>query len=140
LPAHTSPPPGRDWLAIVRKNQSSEFDAAFAPDAVLHASIMNGPCVGVESIRAWFAATSGMYDTLAFTEEATLGAKTYLEWEGRFLGEDVAGSTILTRDKTGLIQSIQLYHRPLHVLVRFSAELGRRTKGKVDSSLFNLSD
>ena len=52
-----------------------------------------------------------MYETLAFTSEAVVGAKTYLEWEARIFGEDVAGSTILTRDETGLIERVQVYRR-----------------------------
>ena len=36
----------------------------------------------------------------------------------------------------GLIQSMRLYHRPLHMVMEFSAELGRRLKGKVDPNLF----
>jgi hypothetical protein len=90
-------------------------------------------------IAAFFAATSAMYDSIAFTHETTDGPKTYLEWEGRFLGEDVGGTTILTRDPKGLIQSIQLYHRPLRMVLRFSRELGQRLKGKVDPTLFDIS-
>ena len=32
---------GEDWIAIVRKNGSPEFVAAFAKDPVLKASVMN---------------------------------------------------------------------------------------------------
>jgi hypothetical protein len=132
--------PGNDWIAIVRKNGTKEFAAAFAPNPVLDTSVMNGPCVGVDAIAAFFAATAGgMYDSLAFTNETIDGPKTYLEWEGKAFGKDVGGTTILTRNDAGLIQSIRLYHRPLQIIVQFSAELGKRLKGKVDPRLFGAA-
>jgi hypothetical protein len=101
---------------------------------------MSGPCVGVEAIASFFAATAGgMYDSLAFTNETIDGAKTYLEWEGKAFGKEFGGTTILTRNEAGLIQSIRLYHRPLQMVVEFSVELGRRLKGKVDANLLNLT-
>jgi hypothetical protein len=125
--------PGQDWIAVVGKNGTSEFATAFVAQPVLHA-----PCIGVQPIAAFFAVTSGMYDTLAFTHETKDGSKICLEWEGKVFGEDVAGTTILTRNDAGLIESVQLYHRPLHIVVRFSAELGRRLQGKLDAALFDI--
>jgi hypothetical protein len=131
--------PGTDWLELVRKNGTREFAAAFVPNPVLEAAVLDGPCVGVDAIAEFFAATAGgMYDTLAFTHETVDGGKTYLEWEGKAFGKDVGGATILTRDETGLIASVRLYHRPFQIVQQFSAELAKRLKGKIDSSL--LSD
>jgi hypothetical protein len=130
--------PGQDWIAIVRKSGTSEFATAFVAHSVLYASVLNAPCIGVERIGAFFAATGGMYDTIAFTHETKDGSKTFLEWEGKVFGEDVPGTTILTRDEAGLIESVQLYHRPLHIVVRFSAELRRRLQGRLDSALFDV--
>ena len=130
--------PGQDRIAVVGKNGTREFATAFVAQPVLHASVLNAPCIGVEPIAAFFAATSGMYDGLAFTHETKDGSKICLEWEGKVFGEDVAGTTILTRNDAGLIESVQLYHRPLHIVVRFSAELGRRLQGKLDAALFDI--
>jgi len=130
--------PGQDWIAVVGKNGTREFATAFVAQPVLHASVLNAPCIGVEPIAAFFAVTSGMYDRLAFTHETKDSSKICLEWEGKVFGEDVAGTTILTRNDAGLIESVQLYHRPLHILVRFSAELGRRLQGKLDAALFDI--
>src|SRR5882762_10808152 len=103
--------PGAEWREIVKKNGTKEFAAAFEPNAVLETSVLNGPCAGVDAIAAFFAATAGgMYDTLAFTHETVDGPKTYLEWEGKAFGKSVGGTTILTRNEAGLIQSIQIYH------------------------------
>jgi hypothetical protein len=81
-----------------------------------------------------------MYDTLDFTHETIDGPKTYLEWEGKAFGKSVGGSTILTRDVAGLIQSVQIYHRPLPMVLQFSAELEHRLMGKVSPSLFATRD
>jgi hypothetical protein len=131
--------PGQKWLAIVRTSGTAEFGAAFASHPVLNTSIMNGSCVGVDAIGVFFAATGGgMYDSLVFTNETEDRAKTYLEWEGKAFGKDVAGITIITRNEAGLIQSICLYHRPFEMVVQFSAELEKRTKGKFDPDMFKL--
>jgi len=128
-------------MAIVGKNGTKEFAAAFAPNAVLDTSVLNGPCIGADAIGSFFAATGGgMYDSLVFTNETIDGRKTYLEWQGKAFGKDVGGTTILTRDDVGLIQSIRLYHRPTPVLIQFSRELAKRLKGKVDASLLSTSD
>ena len=129
--------PGEDWIAIVRKSGTPEFAAAFAANPVLHTSVLSGPCAGIEAIATVLAAsTGGMYDTLVFTHETVDGPKTYLEWEGNAFGKPVGGSTILTRNAAGAIQSVQIYHRPLPMVLRFSAELENRLKGKVSPSLF----
>jgi hypothetical protein len=43
--------PGEDWITVVRKNGTDEFVAAFA---------LNAPCIRVERIAAFFAATSNV--------------------------------------------------------------------------------
>lgn len=129
---------GAGWRAIVTKSGASEFGAAFAPNAVLEGSVLNRPFVGTAAIYAFFAATAhGLYDHLQFTSETVDGRKTYLEWEGSVFGKHVGGTTIVTRDATGLIQSIHLYHRPLPVVLEFSKELDRRLSGKVDRYLLS---
>jgi hypothetical protein len=129
--------PGEDWIDLVRKSGRPEFAAAFTTNPVLHTSVLSGPCVGIEAVATVLGAgTGGMYDTLVFTHETVDGPKTYLEWEGKAFGKSVGGSTILTRDAAGQIQSIQIYHRPLPMVLQFAAELENRLTGKVSPSLF----
>ncbi len=55
-------------MAIVRQNGTAEFGKAFAAHPTLDASVLGGPCVGVQAIAAFFAATSScMYETIEFT-------------------------------------------------------------------------
>jgi len=90
---------------------------------------MNYSLVGVDAIASFFAATTAdMYDSLTFTSETVDGVKTYLE-------DVVGGATIVTRNEAGLIERIRLYYRPLRGVQQFSAELGKRLKGKVDANI-----
>jgi len=140
-PASSAREPGNDWIALVRKSGTPEFAAAFGANPVLHASVLSEPCAGVELVETVIAAsTGGMYDTLVFTHENVDGPRTYLEWEGKAFGKSVGGSTILTRNASGLIENIQIYHRPLPMVLQFSTELKDRLKGKVSSSLFVTRD
>jgi len=133
--------PGSGWRAIAQTSGTRAFDAAFTTNPVLETSVLNGPLVGTAAVDAFFVATAhGMYDSLRFTTETNDGRKTYLEWEGKVFGVDVGGATILTRDATGLIESIRLYHRPLLVVLKFSKELARRLQGKIDSNLLGESE
>jgi pimeloyl-ACP methyl ester carboxylesterase len=118
--------PGSGWREFVRKNGTPEFKRAFSPSAALETSVMDGPCIGVDAIGAFFAATTKMYDRLDFTHETVEGAKTIFEWQGQAFGGPIAGTTIVTRNDAGLIESIRLYHRPFPAVVRFSAELAKR--------------
>jgi hypothetical protein len=130
--------PGSAWRALVRKNGTAEFAAAFSRTVSLETSVMNERCIGVELIGAFFAATTKMYDRLDFVHETVEGRKTFFEWEGTAFGSDIAGTTIVTRNEAGLVESIRLYHRPFRQVVRFSAELAKRLTGKVDPRLFEI--
>ena len=128
--------PGSEWRAFVRKNGTPEFAAAFTPAVSLDTAVMNGPLSGVDLVGAFFAATTKMYDILDFTHETVAGGKTYMEWQGEAFGSPIAGTTIVTRNEAGLIDSIRLYHRPLSAVIRFSAELAKRLGGSVDAAMF----
>jgi hypothetical protein len=72
-----------------------------------------------------------MFDAIAFKHEVTAGSRTYLEWEGTFQSNNIAGLTVLTKDAAGLIESIRVYYRPYNVVVAFSADLGGRLAGNM---------
>jgi hypothetical protein len=117
---------GHTWLEIVKRPTVETFASAFAKDAVLDASVLVAPIVGVVGIRAFFSETRAMYDSIAFVHETRSAIRTYLEWEGEFAGQDIAGTTILGHDAAGLIESVRIYHRPYDQVIAFSAELTRR--------------
>src|ERR1700722_16347382 len=117
---------GQEWLSLVRQNGTPAFSAAFTAEASLEASVLDGALVGPDAIGTFFRATSGMYDSLAFTHESRDGNKTFLEWSGRFSGQEVGGVTIVSRRGDGRIGSVLLSHRPRSVVARFASELARR--------------
>jgi hypothetical protein len=131
-----NPPPGHHWLEIVKRPNREAFAAAFTRDVVLDASVASAPIVGAGAIRAFFDATRAMYDEIAFVHETRSGARTHLEWEGRFGGREIAGATILVHNADGAIARIRLYHRPYEQVIAFSAELARRLAGKIDPRAF----
>jgi hypothetical protein len=131
-----NPPPGHAWLEIIKRPSPEAFISAFTKDVVLDASVASASIVGAIAIRAFFDATRAMYDQIAFVHETRSGARTHLEWEGRFNGREIAGTTILVHNAEGAIASIRLYHRPYEQVIGFSAELARRLAGKIDPQIF----
>jgi hypothetical protein len=131
-----NPPPGHSWLEIIKRPSQEAFAAAFTRDVILDASVASAPIVGAVAIRAFFDATRAMYEQIAFVHETRSGARTHLEWEGKFAGREIAGSTILVHNAEGAITSIRLYHRPYGQVIAFSTELARRLAGKIDPQIF----
>jgi SnoaL-like domain len=129
---------GQDWVEIIGRKSLDAFAAAFTEDAVLDASVLHDSVKGPSRIRSVFSATAAMYETIVFTHETTQGSKTYLEWEGKALGGlTAAGVTVLTRNATGKIESVRLMHRPLPMVLAFSAGLARRLEGRLDPEPLN---
>jgi hypothetical protein len=118
--------PGGEWIAIVTRATLEDFARAFAIEAVLEASVLAAPVAGVANIHAFFQATRGMYDRIAFTREDRSGSRTYLEWEGEYRARRVAGVTILSTTAGGAIERIRLFHLPFDQVVEFSADLRQR--------------
>jgi hypothetical protein len=127
--------PGHLWAEIIRRPTLEAFAAAFTADVLLDASVLPRSIRGAPDVRAFFDATRGMYDKIAFTWEENSASRTYLEWEGEFAGRLVAGATILTKDAAGLIESVRLFHGPLCLVNEFSAELLRRLAGKMTADV-----
>ena len=119
---------GHAWLEIVNRPSLEAFATAFVTDAVLEASVLAATIVGVAGMRAFFAATRGMYDSIAFVHETRSATRTCMEWEGQFAGQGIAGATILAHDATGLIERVRIYHRPYAQVIAFSAELEKRLR------------
>jgi dihydrofolate reductase len=100
-------------------------------DIVLDASVLPRSMTGATDVRAFFGATRAMFDAITFKHEVIAGSRTYLEWEGTFQGNNIAGLTVLTKDVAGLIESIRVYYRPYKVVVAFSADLAGRLAGNM---------
>ncbi len=129
------------WTSAFEAKSSSAFADAFAADIVLEASVLARPVAGVEQVKTVMGAASKIYEALVFTNEATRGPRSYLEWEARaFGGERLYGITILTKDEQGMIVRAAIHHRPLGAALRFSAELGRRLQGQLDANYFHRAN
>jgi hypothetical protein len=129
--------PGNAWLEIILRPTQEAFASAFTETVVLETSVGTRGVVGAKPIRDFFDATRSMYEAIRFVHESNDGSRTQLEWEGKFQGKPIAGTTILTRDDMGAIESIRLYHRPFDQVVAFSAELAARLENKVEPGTFH---
>ena len=125
------------WTRAFEQKTASAFADAFAPDIVLEATTLAQPVVGAENVKTVMSEASRIYEALAFTQQASDGPRTYLEWEAQaFGGEKLSGITILTKDDAGRIVRAAIHPRPLGGALKFSAELGRRLQGRIDASHF----
>jgi hypothetical protein len=125
------------WTVAFEKRSMEAFEAALAPDIVLNASALVKPIVGRDLVKICMGTASTMYEHLAFIAQAKSEGRTWLEWKAQtFSGLELAGVTVLGLNEAGKITSIGIHHRPLEALLKFSAELGRRTEGKIDPSHF----
>jgi hypothetical protein len=125
------------WTVAFKNRSTEAFEAAMAPDVVLNASVLVKPIAGRDLVKICMGTASTMYEHLAFVAQDKSEGRTWLEWKARtFSGVELAGVTVLELNEAGKITSIGIHHRPLEGLLKFSAELGRRTKGKIDPSHF----
>jgi hypothetical protein len=118
--------PGGFWREIVTRATLGHFATAFVDDVVFETSSCNRRVRGPAELRILISAMSSLYSSLEFVAQNDALDRTYLEWTGRALGEDVAGVTVIERDASGKIASVRLHQRPLSAVVRFAMELGRR--------------
>jgi hypothetical protein len=125
------------WTVAFEKRSMEAFEAALAPDVVLNASALVKAIAGRDLVKICMGTASTMYEHLAFIAQAKSEGRTWLEWKAQtFSGIELAGVTVLELSEAGKITSIDIHHRPLEALLKFSAELGRRTEGKIDPSHF----
>jgi hypothetical protein len=129
------------WTDAFASKSAERFGAALADDVVLEASVLRRPVEGRDQVMRVLVTASGIYESLQFTHEANNGPRTYLEWEHTALGGlELRGVTVLTRDDSGQIVHAAIHHRPLGAALRFSAELGKRLTGVVESGYFYERD
>jgi hypothetical protein len=129
--------PGEAWRRILKRESLEMFASAFVRDPTLVASVANAPIYGAAAIRTFFSTTAAIYEDIAFTKETAVRQTTFLEWKGTALGHTtIEGITVLVRDEAGQIERIELYHRPLSIVVAFSDELQRRLGDTLGAQLF----
>jgi hypothetical protein len=125
------------WTGAFEAKPDQAFGETLADDVVLEAAALLAPLRGRAAVQATMGAASNYYTSLQFTHEATNGPRTYVEWEASGpSGVRFSGVTVLTRNDDGMIQHISISHRPLGALLEFSAEMHRRTQGKIEPGHF----
>jgi pimeloyl-ACP methyl ester carboxylesterase len=125
------------WASAFADKSESSFADSLASNVSFEASVFTRPIEGRDDVKITLATASKIYESLAFTKQTEAGDRTYLEWEATaFGGQRVVGVTVLTKDEHGKIIRIAIHHRALGMLLRFSAELGKRLHGVIASDFF----
>ncbi|MEV6041216.1 alpha/beta hydrolase [Nonomuraea sp. NPDC052116] len=131
----------QQWISAFAEKSAASFAKAFAEDVVLEGSALTRPIEGRGQVEQVMEAASDIYDSLVFTREGSSGPHTFLEWEATaFGGTQIRGVTILTKNERGRIVRAAIHHRPLGAVLRFSAELRERLRGRIDPANFLADD
>src|SRR5258708_21508865 len=125
------------WRKAFFTKDAKAFAEGFAENVVLEASAMRKPVEGSDRVRHILWTAAEIYESLVFTDQASSGQRTYIEWVATaFGGKQLRGSTILVTNEEGKIDHAVVQHRPLDGLLTFSAELGKRMSGVGDAEYF----
>ncbi|PDY57608.1 alpha/beta hydrolase [Bacillus thuringiensis] len=125
------------WEKAFAEKSPNAFAEALSENVILEAAVLYCPILGREKVKKVMSAASNIYDSVTFTNYAYTDFKQYIEWEAKAFGDVMlAGITILTRNHDNSISHIAINHRPLGNGLRFSAVLGERLRGEIDSIHF----
>jgi SnoaL-like domain len=127
---HTNHATVAAWRAAVSDDSGNAFAELVDEDVILEGSVFPSPIKGREAVRTTIRQSSRLYDRLEFTHETQSTDRTYFEWEGAAFGLPVWGVTAISLGVDGRISRVVLSHRPLDVVVRFSAALADRLAGR----------
>ena len=118
------------WRAAVSDDSGNAFADLVDEDVILEGSVFPSPIKGREAVRNAIRQSSRLYERLEFMHETQSTDRTYFEWEGAAFGLPVWGVTAISLGVDGRISRVVLSHRPLDVVVRFSAALADRLAGR----------
>lgn len=126
------------WTGAFESKSADAFADSLAEDVVLEATTLRAPITGRANVALVLATASNLYTSLTFTNEATNGLRSYVEWEAAMPGVPALyGCTILVRDDVGKITKAIIQHRPLDGLLAFSAKLRELLAGSpIDPGVF----
>jgi hypothetical protein len=129
-------PFGPIWKEALSDVSGAKFREVATPDVRLEGSIFAAPIEGRDNVWTSFRTAAGITDGLTFVDEATASDRTFLTWEQEALGRRAEGVTVVGFDSSGLVDNVAIHHRPLGVVLAFSAEMGRRLGDSVGPGVF----
>ena len=129
--------PAEDWKNAFSQRTPEGFAAAFTPDVVLEATILDVPVRGRDKVKLVMAAASKIYKSLQFTDMISTGRKQYLEWIAEaHAGVTFSGVTVLARDANGSIVHVAIHHRPMKAAIFFAQTLRENLRDDIDPAHF----
>src|SRR6516225_12133087 len=90
-------------ISVFVEKSADAFPKSLAQDVVLEANTLVQPVEGIDQVKIVMATASAIYEELVFTQEASNGSRTYLEWQARALGGiELFGVTVLLNERFNL--------------------------------------
>lgn len=113
-----------DWQGLVGGTSGVSH---LAEDVSLEAGDFHQPFVGRQKVEIVVEVVKEIYAKLDLLNETYGKTQAYIEWQASGFGsDDIRGVTIVTRDTSGAITNVAIYHRSRETALRFSSELARR--------------
>lgn|GEM_PF-2518939 len=117
---------------------AQEFKKLLANDVTLTGGYIVEPMSGADDIAQTMAAVSGYYEHCVFTVQASHENRTYIQYEGRLLNQQMVpdGFIVLVRNDQGEITEIMDHPMPVTVCTMLSTYLREATAGTVSDKYF----
>ena len=125
------------WRRAFAEQSQTTFADAFADEVVLHASTLVKPVEGKERVAGFWPGRAPSTNRWSSPRRHTAGRRAICNGEQRLsVAWKSDGITVLERDARGKVVAAAIHHRPLDVVLRFSAEIRDRLAGVIPADHF----
>lgn len=125
------------WETAFAEKNAETFSKGFAEDIVIEATVLKKPVEGMDLASQVMWSASATYESLEFTEHFSEGDYVCVQWEATaFGGKQLYGSTIIHTNEEEKIDHVIIQHRPLDVMLEYSAEQNNRLKDEIGEGYF----
>lgn len=125
------------WETGFSEKNAETFSKGFADDVIIEATVLKQPVEGIDLASKVMWSASATYESLEFTEYFSEGDYVCVQWEATaFGGKQLYGSTIIHTNVENKIDRVIIQHRPLEVMLEYSAEQNSRLKDEIGEGYF----
>lgn len=125
------------WETAFEEKNAETFSKGFSDDIVIEATVLKKPVEGIDLASQVMWSASATYESLEFTEHFSEDDYVCVQWEATaFGGKELFGSTIIHTNDQDKIDRVIIQHRPLDVMLEYSAEQNNRLKDEIGEGYF----
>lgn len=125
------------WETGFSEKNAETFAKGFADDIIIEATVLKKPVKGLNLASKVMWSASDTYESLEFTEHFSDGDYVCVQWEATaFGGKPLYGSTIIHTNSENKIDHVIIQHRPLDVMLEYSAEQNHRLNDEIGEGYF----